>query len=246
MRRVEPLSGPSVQRCRVGDLEIRTDEGLVLRDGRQLSLTRTEFRLLAELARARGRGLHPGGAAGARLGIRLLRRQPAGRRARAPAAHQGRARPRQPAAGDHGPRPGLPARSVSPRARPAHRSARRAGTAGPGRAHVRPDGPAALRRLRPGGVAGGDPLPQPAARERGRRRDRRQRGAAEDEGGHAQAGPRDDHDRAAVPRGRRRGPAVPRGPLPQPGDRARPRPGGAAGGGAGRRCRGPPGERRRR
>jgi DNA-binding response OmpR family regulator len=54
LRRVEPLSGPTVQRYRVGDLDIRTDEGLVLRDGGQLSLTRTEFRLLAELARARG------------------------------------------------------------------------------------------------------------------------------------------------------------------------------------------------
>jgi DNA-binding response OmpR family regulator len=54
MRRVEPLSAPSVQRFRVGDLEIRTDEGLVLRDGQQLSLTRTEYRLLTELARARG------------------------------------------------------------------------------------------------------------------------------------------------------------------------------------------------
>jgi DNA-binding response OmpR family regulator len=54
MRRVEPLSGPTVQRYRVGDVDIRTDEGLVLRDGRQLSLTRTEFRLLTELARARG------------------------------------------------------------------------------------------------------------------------------------------------------------------------------------------------
>jgi DNA-binding response OmpR family regulator len=54
LRRVEPLSGPTVQRYRVGDLDIRTDEGMVLRDGGQLSLTRTEFRLLAELARARG------------------------------------------------------------------------------------------------------------------------------------------------------------------------------------------------
>ncbi len=54
MRRVEPLSGPSVQRFRVGDIELRTDEGLVLRGGRQLSLTRTEFRLLTELARASG------------------------------------------------------------------------------------------------------------------------------------------------------------------------------------------------
>ena len=35
---------------RVGDLEIHTDEARVLRDGTSLSLTKTEFRLLCELA----------------------------------------------------------------------------------------------------------------------------------------------------------------------------------------------------
>ena len=55
LRRVEPLSAPAVQLFRIGDeLELHADEGLVLRGGTPLSLTRTEFRLLTELARARG------------------------------------------------------------------------------------------------------------------------------------------------------------------------------------------------
>jgi DNA-binding response OmpR family regulator len=54
LRRTEPLNGGP--RClRVGDLEVHVDEGFVVRDGVTLGLTRTEFRLLAELARAEGR-----------------------------------------------------------------------------------------------------------------------------------------------------------------------------------------------
>lgn len=54
LRRTEPLNGGP--RCiRTGDLEIHVDEGYAVRDGEQLGLTRTEFRLLAELARAEGR-----------------------------------------------------------------------------------------------------------------------------------------------------------------------------------------------
>lgn len=53
LRRVEPLSGGP--RCvRAGDLEIHLDEGFVERDGKSAGLTRTEFRLIAELARADG------------------------------------------------------------------------------------------------------------------------------------------------------------------------------------------------
>lgn len=54
LRRTEPLNG-APRSLRAGDLEIHVDEGLVLRDGEPLGLTRTEFRLLAELARAEGR-----------------------------------------------------------------------------------------------------------------------------------------------------------------------------------------------
>jgi DNA-binding response OmpR family regulator len=52
LRRLEPARTP--RRVRAGDLEIRVDEGIVLRDGTQVPLTRTEFRLLAELALAPG------------------------------------------------------------------------------------------------------------------------------------------------------------------------------------------------
>jgi DNA-binding response OmpR family regulator len=54
LRRLEPLNAHDLPVFRAGDLEIRIDEGVVLRDGRPLSLTRTEFRLLVELARASG------------------------------------------------------------------------------------------------------------------------------------------------------------------------------------------------
>jgi DNA-binding response OmpR family regulator len=52
LRRLEPARTP--RRVKAGDLEIRVDEGAVLRDGAQVHLTRTEFRLLAELALASG------------------------------------------------------------------------------------------------------------------------------------------------------------------------------------------------
>jgi DNA-binding response OmpR family regulator len=54
LRRTEPVNGGP--RCiRAGNLEIHVDEGFVLRDGRPVGLTRTEFRLLVELARVEGR-----------------------------------------------------------------------------------------------------------------------------------------------------------------------------------------------
>ena len=46
LRRVPPTSVST----RVGDLELLVDRAMVLRDGQQLSLTKTEFRLLCELA----------------------------------------------------------------------------------------------------------------------------------------------------------------------------------------------------
>ncbi|SDF82653.1 DNA-binding response regulator, OmpR family, contains REC and winged-helix (wHTH) domain [Lentzea fradiae] len=47
--------GPGRDAVRVGDLEIRPQEGLVHRAGERVHLTRTEFRLLLELAGAGGR-----------------------------------------------------------------------------------------------------------------------------------------------------------------------------------------------
>ena len=54
LRRTEPLNG-GPRSIAAGDLEIHVDEGFVLRDDKPLALTRTEFRLLAELARADGK-----------------------------------------------------------------------------------------------------------------------------------------------------------------------------------------------
>ncbi|HEX5088667.1 MAG TPA: response regulator transcription factor [Nocardioides sp.] len=52
LRRIDPARTP--RRLQAGDLDIRVDEGVVLRDGVPVHLTRTEFRLLAELALAPG------------------------------------------------------------------------------------------------------------------------------------------------------------------------------------------------
>ncbi len=46
---------PTVTHLRFGDLEIVPDEGVVLRDGNEVHLTKTEFRLLVELASSPGR-----------------------------------------------------------------------------------------------------------------------------------------------------------------------------------------------
>ena len=46
---------PGTPRLRFGDLEIVPDEGLVLRDQHEIHLTKTEFRLLCELASSPGR-----------------------------------------------------------------------------------------------------------------------------------------------------------------------------------------------
>jgi two-component system response regulator MtrA len=53
LRRRRPGAAPGP--LRIGDVEIRPDEGVVRRAGTEIHLTRTEFRLLAELAAAGGR-----------------------------------------------------------------------------------------------------------------------------------------------------------------------------------------------
>ena len=53
LRRVRPRQ-PGNPRLRFGELEVVPEEGVVTRDGEQLHLTKTEFRLLVELAN------HPG------------------------------------------------------------------------------------------------------------------------------------------------------------------------------------------
>jgi DNA-binding response OmpR family regulator len=55
LRRVEPALDHRPRRIAVGDLSIGLDDGVVLREGAPVALTRTEFRLLAELVVAEGR-----------------------------------------------------------------------------------------------------------------------------------------------------------------------------------------------
>jgi DNA-binding response OmpR family regulator len=54
LRRARP-SEPGLPHLSFGDLEVVPDEGVVRRDGSELHLTKTEFRLLCELASAPGR-----------------------------------------------------------------------------------------------------------------------------------------------------------------------------------------------
>lgn len=54
LRRVR-TTDPSVAHLKFGDLEIIPEEGVVLRDGQEVHLTKTEFRLLVELASSPGR-----------------------------------------------------------------------------------------------------------------------------------------------------------------------------------------------
>ena len=55
MRRARASDHGGASHLRFGDLEIIPDEGTVRRGGQELHLTRTEFRLLVELAGAPGR-----------------------------------------------------------------------------------------------------------------------------------------------------------------------------------------------
>jgi len=48
-------SDPAISHFKFGDLEIVPDEGLVLKDGQEVHLTKTEFKLLVELASSPGR-----------------------------------------------------------------------------------------------------------------------------------------------------------------------------------------------
>ncbi len=55
LRRARNSEHGSLERIVVGELEISPDEGVVLRDGEELHLTKTEFRLLVELASQPGK-----------------------------------------------------------------------------------------------------------------------------------------------------------------------------------------------
>jgi DNA-binding response OmpR family regulator len=55
LRRARIQGSPAMERIRVGNLEISPDEGLVFKDDTELQLTKTEFRLLVELASQPGK-----------------------------------------------------------------------------------------------------------------------------------------------------------------------------------------------
>jgi DNA-binding response OmpR family regulator len=55
LRRVEPNGAPVIERVVVGELEINVPGAEVVRDGEVLPLTRTEFKLLVEMANMEGR-----------------------------------------------------------------------------------------------------------------------------------------------------------------------------------------------
>ncbi|GAA2040348.1 response regulator transcription factor [Terrabacter terrae] len=55
LRRTEPLIGRPTRHVVSGDLDIGIDDGVVRRGGQPVNLTRTEFRLLVELASVEGR-----------------------------------------------------------------------------------------------------------------------------------------------------------------------------------------------
>jgi DNA-binding response OmpR family regulator len=57
LRRVEPSVASRARHLLAGDLDVNLDEGMVTREGQPLPLTRTEFRLLAELVVAGGKVL---------------------------------------------------------------------------------------------------------------------------------------------------------------------------------------------
>lgn len=50
LRRARNTDGQSLQRIKVGDLEVSPDEGIVLKGSEEIHLTKTEFKLLVELA----------------------------------------------------------------------------------------------------------------------------------------------------------------------------------------------------
>jgi DNA-binding response OmpR family regulator len=55
LRRARSPEQGGLERIRVGDLEISSDEGMVLKNGEELQLTKTEFKLLVELASQPGK-----------------------------------------------------------------------------------------------------------------------------------------------------------------------------------------------
>ena len=108
LRRARPHR-PGNAHLRFGDLEIIPEEGVVPPAGERGPPHQDRVPAPGRAGLEPGTGLQPRGPARAGLGLRLLRRRPAGRRPRPPAPHQGRGRPGQPAPRRDRPRPRLQA-----------------------------------------------------------------------------------------------------------------------------------------
>ena len=108
LRRIRPAQ-LGHERLVFGDLEMIPEEGKVIQAGEEVHLTKTEFRLLCELALNRGKVFSREELLDRVWELRLLRRRSARRRPHPPAAHQGRGRPGQPPPRRHRPGPGVPA-----------------------------------------------------------------------------------------------------------------------------------------
>jgi len=50
LRRVQLHDNPAPKSVRFGDIELRREQGMLLKGGKEVSLTKTEFRLLCEFA----------------------------------------------------------------------------------------------------------------------------------------------------------------------------------------------------
>jgi DNA-binding response OmpR family regulator len=109
LRRVQlqESSSAAPRATRLGDVELRREQGIVRKAGREISLTKTEFRLLCEFADHAGAVLSRDQLL-ERVWLRLPRRLPPGRRPRPPPPGQDRGPPRRTAPHRHRPRPRLP------------------------------------------------------------------------------------------------------------------------------------------
>ena len=92
---------PGITHLRFGDLEIVPDAGVVTLAGTRGPPDQDRVPPAVRAGLEPGPGLQPRGAARAGLGLRLLRRRPAGRRPHPAAAHQDRDRRGQPSARAH-------------------------------------------------------------------------------------------------------------------------------------------------
>ena len=104
LRRVQLQEVTPPRPAHFADLELRREQGVVLKRGEELPLTKTEFLLLCEFADHAGMVLSRRPAARTGVGLRLPRRQPPRRRPHPAPAGEDRGPARRPQAHRHGAR----------------------------------------------------------------------------------------------------------------------------------------------